>query len=186
MEVLRFTTQLTGQFFTASNIVMALDAAERKQLGRIGAYIRRGAIWSLRRRKKPAPPGKPPSVHSRHVFATLRNILYVYRASTHSVIVGPVGIGKHTDGKTVPEIHEHGATIRLRQWQPKGDDLRKKMGMKPNEWRAVSPTRKTYPWMRYRFRSVSYPKRPFMRPVLERQQTQAMILKQWRGAVRAV
>lgn len=57
-------------------------------MNKMAAFVRRRARSSLRRRKKSAPAGSPPSVHSSHSVATLKNIQYAYDPQSHSTVVG--------------------------------------------------------------------------------------------------
>jgi hypothetical protein len=197
LQVLQLTTELTDAFFDAAQVIKKIDDGERRRLGRIGAYIRNAAKWSLRRRKKSSEAGSPPSVHSRDSYANLRNILYAYQASSHSVIVGPVGIGRKVQGLTVPEIHEFGAIVRLKQYQRKDQNPKASMDRNSRlhdergrftqmgQWFSVSESSREVPWMRYRMHNARYRKRPFMRPALMKPKVQAMILDQWRASVSA-
>lgn len=185
MQVLQLTTELTDAFFDAAQVIKRIDDGERRRLGRIGAYIRNAARWSLRRRKKTSEAGSPPSVHSRDAYATLRNILYAYQASSHSVIVGPVGIGRKVQGLTVPEIHEFGATVRLKQYQRKDDKDSRGRAIDHSKWFSVSQSAREVPWMRYRMHNARYRKRRFMEPALMKPKVQLMILDQWRGSLAA-
>ena len=54
-----------GRFFFDSRHVMnRVDKATRSVLSKFGAYVRRTARRSIRKRKRRSRPGKPPSSHS--------------------------------------------------------------------------------------------------------------------------
>ncbi|NLY02726.1 MAG: hypothetical protein GXY83_42275 [Rhodopirellula sp.] len=53
-----------GFFFDSARVVKATSRAERKVLSRFGAYVRRGARSSIRKRKTVSEPGQPPSSHA--------------------------------------------------------------------------------------------------------------------------
>jgi hypothetical protein len=61
-----------------------------RAMNKMGAFVRRNARSKLRRRKKSAAPGQPPSVHSSHKVATLKNIQFAYDQQTLSTVVGPM------------------------------------------------------------------------------------------------
>lgn len=130
-------------FFDRQLVIDAIGKANVKNLSKAGAFIRRGARSSLRRRKRPSSAGEPPSVHTRHPTATLKNIWFVFDPSTRSVLVGPVKLNgsrlRGSDRDTVPELLELGgvAMVGGRKSQPR--------------------------------RKARYAKRPFMGPALERE-----------------
>ena len=51
-------------FFDRQAVTSRMDPAKRKVLSKFGAFVRRTAKGSIRRRKKPAPPESPPSSHT--------------------------------------------------------------------------------------------------------------------------
>lgn len=100
--------EFKGAFFDSAKVIAAMDRADRKAQSKFGAYVRTRARSSLRRRKKASAPGSPPSVRSKHPYATLKNILFGFDVKTRSTIVGPVGLKR---GKAVvPGLHEFGGT----------------------------------------------------------------------------
>lgn len=130
------------QFFFERQIVIdAVGRAGAKNLSKAGSFIRRSARSSLRRRKKVAPPGEPPSVHSQDRVATLKNIWFVFDPGQRSVVIGPLKLnGSKLQGSnraTVPSLHELGGA-------------------------AVVSSRK-------RKRRAKYAPRPFMGPAMERE-----------------
>lgn len=97
---------------TQEKLLKSLDRAELKTLKRVGALVRRRMRSSLRRRKKVAAAGKPPSIHSKHKFLSLKNIRFAVDGKNKSVIVGPIKLrnSKAKGRNTVPEILEFGKT----------------------------------------------------------------------------
>ena len=140
-------------FFDRQIVADALTRAERKNLSKIGAFIRKGARSSLRRRKKVSAPGQPPSVHTTDSVATLKNIQFHYDPQRHSVVVGPIGLNQR--GGAVPGILEHGGEAHLtevrmgRDWLPTGARAAKMFR------RRGQPVRR---------RRIKIAARPFMRP----------------------
>lgn len=121
-----------------------------------------------------SPPGTPPYTHvpHSHMLGFRRNLYNAMDPSFTSAVVGPSAKGR--DPK-LPHLHEYGGTRRLvehaflitpqqqRQWS--GGKLRFMRALtkwtSPNEppGGGFLPTGNT--------RSVTYPKRPFMRPALQ-------------------
>ncbi len=95
-------------FFDRQRVQRAVDSARRRVLSQAGAFIRQAAKTSIRKRKRPAPPGHPP--HS-HVGLLRRFILFGYDRQTDSVVVGPVGFAK----SNVPHVLEFGGVTITRQ-----------------------------------------------------------------------
>lgn len=74
-------------FFDQSAVEDKTDKAERRVLTRMGAFVRRRMKSSIRKRKRAAAPGSPPSSH----IGTLKNLIYfVYDPTRKSTVVGPV------------------------------------------------------------------------------------------------
>ncbi len=92
-----------GLFFDTLAVEAAATRTERRVLSRFGAYVRRRARSSIRRRKKPSEPGSPPSSHT----GLLRQFIwFFYDADERSVIIGPARLNTTTGN--VPEILEYG------------------------------------------------------------------------------
>ncbi|RMF73572.1 MAG: hypothetical protein D6744_15450 [Planctomycetota bacterium] len=149
-------------FFDKKSVKDRVSKANRKALSKAGAFIRRRARSSLRRRKKASQPGRPPSVHTSDRARTLKNILFAYEPLTESLVVGPVKLNQKTllgpdlGDTTVPQLHEFGATVTIR---------------KMSRGRRRKPVRVR----------AKYPPRPFMGPALEAEQDH--IPDAWSGNV---
>ncbi len=95
---------LRANFFRPELILRQADKARRRALSKAGAFVRRRAQTSMRKRKAISEPGSPPSAHS----GELRKLLFfAYDPRTDSVVVGPV-VFKRGE---VPRLHEHGGTV---------------------------------------------------------------------------
>jgi len=93
----------TASFFDSAAVLTALDPSRRVALARGGAFIRRTARNSIRRRKTPSTPGQPPTNQT----GTLKKLLFFgYDRSTSSVVVGPALFAgrKSPDGPTPPTL----------------------------------------------------------------------------------
>jgi hypothetical protein len=156
------TMRMKDFFFDRDVIKDRMTTANRKALSRVGAFIRRRARSSLRRRRKPSQPGRPPSVHTADRVATLKNILFAYEPQAESLVIGPVKLnqkallGPQLGDLTVPQVLEFGANVRVRET---------KVGK-----RWVTGVRRIRPGQPVRVRSASYPERPFMGPALQAEQ----------------
>jgi hypothetical protein len=77
-------------FFDRPKVQRTVDKKKRSALSKFGAFVRRRAKSSIRKRKKSADPGMPPSSH----IGTLKNLLFfAYDERTKSVVIGPAPIG---------------------------------------------------------------------------------------------
>ena len=80
----------------------AVDRASFRNLGHAAASIRKFAISSIKRSKKPGRPGHPPRTRGRRLLP--RSILFHADRDGLSAIVGPV----HSKVGVVGEAHEFG------------------------------------------------------------------------------
>jgi len=96
-------------FFDSKKVVSATDRATRRVLSRFGAFVRRTAKGSIRKRKKISQPGNPPSSHS----GLLKKFIYFgYDTGRRAVVVGAMRFTRRGNGKA-PELLEHGGTTTL-------------------------------------------------------------------------
>ena len=75
-------------------MIDAVGKANARNLSQAGAFIRRSARSSLRRRKRVSAAGEPPSVHTHDPVATLKNIWFVFDPRRLSVVVGPLKLDR--------------------------------------------------------------------------------------------
>ena len=152
--------QVSAQlFFDTKKVIDSVDKATRQVLSKAGAFVRRRARSSIRKRKKPSAPGSPPSSH---VGRLKRGILFSYDPDAQSVIIGPrIDNASRGSGgsKLVPQLLEEGGTGTIRTRVRKNDGSR--------EIKRVSVTIK---------------KRPFMGPALEAEKKN--FPKLWANSVR--
>ena len=83
--------QMKLLFFDVPRVRRAMDAATRRALGKAGAFIRRRAKTSIRKRKKVSQPGNPPHSHAGHLR---RLIFFAYDPAGQTVVIGPVPFRK--------------------------------------------------------------------------------------------
>jgi hypothetical protein len=98
-------------FFDRPAVMRAVDPAKRRALARFGGFVRQTARRSIRKRKRSARPGEPPSSHSGELR---RGIFFAYEPSRASVVIGPARLNgaSRYRGKTVPQLMEEGGTIQ--------------------------------------------------------------------------
>jgi len=95
-------------FFTSPAVTGAVDRATRKVLSKFGAFVRRGAKSSIRRRKRVSDPGKPPSSHT---GLLKRFIFFGYDRADRTVVIGPVALRSKPEA---PELLEYGGQVQRR------------------------------------------------------------------------
>lgn len=97
-----------GLFFDRAAVQSAVDRVKRKNLSRFGAFVRRTARSSIRKRKRGSSrPGQPPFSKT----GLLRQfILFGYDAAAESVVIGPAKLNKPG---SAPEVLEHGGVAEI-------------------------------------------------------------------------
>jgi len=94
-----------GMFFTSPTVLGAVDRTTRRVLSKFGAYVRRSARSSIRKRKRVSEPGKPPSSHT----GLLRKFIFFgYDRADRTVVIGPVPLRSKPEA---PELLEHGGRV---------------------------------------------------------------------------
>ena len=101
-------SEAKGLFFDSKKVQSATTKAERRVLSRFGAYVRRSARSSIRRRKRASAPGQPPSSHT---GLLKRFIFFAYEPRRRSVVIGPVRLNQKS-GEALPAL-EHGGPVRI-------------------------------------------------------------------------
>lgn len=91
-------------FFDSAKVVRSVDKSTRKVLSRFGAFVRRTAKQSIRKRKKTSTPGTPPSSHT---GLLKRFIFFGYDPQKNSVVIGPTRLTENNRGEA-PSILEYG------------------------------------------------------------------------------
>lgn len=92
--------------FAEKPILSAKEKGTRKALKSIGALVRTVAKRSMKKKKTPSPPGKPPRV----VDGTLKRFLFFIVDKAESVTIGPAKL-KETG---TPAFLEHGGTKSIK------------------------------------------------------------------------
>jgi hypothetical protein len=92
-----------GVFFDRKAVTGAVDRATRKVLSKFGAFVRRAAKSSIRKRKRVSAPGEPPSSHT---GLLKRFIFFGYDRDQRSVVIGPQRLNQKIGD--APHALEHG------------------------------------------------------------------------------
>ena len=155
-------------FFDTKRVLRAVDKGRRAALSKAGAFIRTTARRSIRKRKRAAPPGKPPSSHT---GLLKRFIFFGYDAGSDSVVIGPARLAKSTEA---PHTLEFGGTVKVRRdrlmrVEDTGRDKRGRF-TKGKYKRVKAGTR------------LTYQARPFMGPAIDKERSK--LPKFWRDSVR--
>lgn len=95
-------------WFTGDAVMRKVKAGRKRGLSRIGAFVRQRMRTSIKRRKKSAPPGKPPHAHQ----GAIKLIFFGYDERTESVVVGPIRVtSPKTQSIGVPPLLEKGGDV---------------------------------------------------------------------------
>lgn len=103
-------------FFDRQVVISKVDAASRKVLSKFGAFVRRSARSSIRKRKKPAPPGSPPSSHT---GLLKKFIFFGYDTDARSVVIGPTRLNQKGRGEAPPLLEYGGKATLVRRGKKK-------------------------------------------------------------------
>jgi hypothetical protein len=129
-------------FFTSKAVLSATDRATRRVLSKFGAYVRRTAKSSIRKRKAISRPGKPPSSHT---GLLKRFILFGYDPAKRSVVIGPLRLTRDGRGDAPQALEEGGTSRTVRRGRKKrvkikarpymGPAMEKEKPKLPHMWR---------------------------------------------------
>ena len=112
-----FGFEITKLFFDKKAVTNKVDAGTRRVLSKFGAFVRRTAQSSIRKRKRISKPGEPPSSH---IGLLKKFIFFDYNPDSRSVVIGPVRLSQNGRGEA-PSLLEHGGMgkvgkHRARSW----------------------------------------------------------------------
>jgi len=98
--------EMTQLFFDSKKVRRAVDRTTRRVLSKFGAFVRRTARSSIRKRKKASRPGSPPSSHT----GLLKKFIWFgYEPAKCSVVIGPARLSQAGRGEA-PHLLEYGGT----------------------------------------------------------------------------
>jgi len=101
--------EITKLFFDKKAVRDKVDAGTRRVLSKFGAFVRRTARSSIRKRKKTSQPGSPPSSHT---GLLKKFIFFGYDPRKDSVVIGPVRLTQKGRGEA-PSLLEYGGTTKV-------------------------------------------------------------------------
>ncbi|MEZ6193753.1 MAG: hypothetical protein R3C45_21125, partial [Phycisphaerales bacterium] len=104
-----FGFEITKLFFDKKTVRDKVDVGTRRVLSRFGAFVRRTARSSIRKRKRISKPGEPPSSH---IGLLKKFIFFGYDPSARSVVIGPVRLSQKGRGEA-PALLEHGGPVKV-------------------------------------------------------------------------
>ncbi len=93
-------------FFDTKAVRSKLDSTTRRVLSKFGAFVRRTARSSIRKRKRISEPGSPPSSHT---GLLKKFIFFGYDPAKRSVVIGPERLSQKERGEA-PHLLEYGGT----------------------------------------------------------------------------
>ena len=136
-----------SMFFDRAAVTSAVDKATRTVLGKFGAYVRRAARASIKKRPEASLPGKPPSSHT----GILRDfIFFSYNDAERSVVIGPAKLNNGWSSASgsiksanAPEVLEHGGYTIITFGKNKGQ--KKYVKARPYMWPAYKSREKELP-----------------------------------------
>ena len=162
-------------FFREDLILRLADKARARALSKAGAFIRRSAKSSIRKRKAASQPGSPPSSHT----GLLRdNIFFAYEPSRGgTVVVGPTAMnwvhfqdGRRAASGIIPQILEYGGSYqRAEEWTGSGwrrIDMRRRGSTADVQTLLRADKTNVFRGRPIRLRTVTIAARPYMRPAL--------------------
>jgi len=114
-------------FFDTKTVRSKTDKATRRVLSKFGAFVRQTAKRSIRKRKKPSEPGKPPSSH----IGLLKKFIYFgFDVVRRSVVIGPVRLSQKGRGEA-PSVLEYGGNVTMRPRHREGKKSRARIRPRP-------------------------------------------------------
>lgn len=96
---------LQAGFFDRKAVVDKVGQAGKRVLSRFGAFVRRRAQTSIRKRKGISTPGGPPHSHAPHLLRKF--LFFAYDQRRESVVIGPAKLNRVVS-RNAPEALEYG------------------------------------------------------------------------------
>lgn len=115
-------------FFDRKKVQNAADKATRRNLSRMGAFVRTRAKTSMRKGRGVSEPGEPPRAH---VGLIRKFVLFAYEAARKAVVIGPARLSGVIGN--APEALEHGGTseVHVRGGKTRRVTIRARPFMRP-------------------------------------------------------
>jgi len=116
-------------FFDRKVVRNAVDRAARRVLSKFGAFVRRAARSSIRKRKRASTPGEPPSSHT----GLLRKFIFFgYDLGSRSVIIGPARLNQRIGN--APEALEYGGVSETAEGSRRRKRRRRRIRIRPRPY----------------------------------------------------
>ncbi len=112
-------------FFDKKVVRSAVDRTTRRVFSRFGAFVRRTARSSIRKRKRVSVPGKPPSSHT---GLLKKFIFFGYDSTKRSVVIGPARLNQKGRGEA-PSLLEYGGLLTVSEG-PRKQRKKRRVNMK--------------------------------------------------------
>ena len=181
-------------FFDRAPVMDAFSRVQRRNLSRVGGWIRKTARRSIRRRKKASAPGRPPHKHGGHSWLTAL-LVYGWDPASESVVIGPQQLNKVSFTAnmtpvrgTVPSVLEYGGAVHvLEEWTGRGwrrKDLRRRGSVADVAALRESGRDNVFRKRPIRKRRVRVAARPFMAPALLKAKQDNKLAEAWKNSVR--
>ena len=175
----RSLDQFKRYFFDRDAVQRAVDRMAVRRLSMYGAFVRRRARSSIRKRKKASKPGQPPSSH----VGLLKDFLFfAYDPATKSVVIGPALLNQKLRGDatrpasgTVPEALEYGADLLVTELQLSGGGWKRSDLLPRGDRKGRNK----------RVRTASLAERPYMRPAGEAERSNPKLIELFKDQLRA-
>ena len=120
--------KLKKLFFDTRKVRNSVDQATRRVLSRFGAFVRRTARSSIRKRKKISAPGQPPSSHT---GLLKRFVWFGYEPHRRSVVIGPARLTQGGRGEAPENLEYGGMATVIRQERKRRARIRPRPFMRP-------------------------------------------------------
>jgi hypothetical protein len=103
--------------FDPTKVLDRAERAELSALAKFGAYVRRRAKSSIRKRRRSAEPGSPPSSH----VGWIRDFLFFFVGrKKKDVVIGPILLNSvSSESDRAPELLEKGGDAVRRRYDAK-------------------------------------------------------------------
>jgi hypothetical protein len=100
--------EMKQTFFDREAVVRAMSRATYASLSKAGAFVRRTAMQSIRKRKGISRPGSPPSGHGDEPLK--KSIFFGFDVGRQSVVVGPIRLNGRFGGNAPAVLESGGMT----------------------------------------------------------------------------
>lgn len=97
-----------NSFFDSQKVLASVDKATGAVLSRFGAFVRRTARSSIRKRRRESVPGQPPS---NRTGLLKKFIFFGYERDSRSVVIGPAKLNQKT---RAPSVLEYGGKTKVK------------------------------------------------------------------------